>query len=73
MRVSPFAFPGVQIVHPRIFAPVKGGTFSMNKLWDIAIEKGRLCGIRLDGVWMHVGTPEAVREADAFLADLVPA
>ena len=73
MRVSPFAFPGVQIVHPRIFAPVKGGTFSMNKLWDVAIEKGRLFGIRLDGVWMHVGTPEAVREADAFLADLVPA
>src|SRR5262249_15382345 len=73
MRVSPFAFPGVQIVHPRIFAPAKGGTFSMNKLWDIAIEKGRLYGIRLDGVWMHVGTPEAVREADAFLADLVPA
>ena len=73
MRVSPFAFPGVQIVHPRIFAAAKGGTFSMNKLWDVAIEKGRLYGIRLDGVWMHVGTPEAVREADAFLADLVPA
>jgi MurNAc alpha-1-phosphate uridylyltransferase len=72
-RLSPFAYPGVQIVHPRIFEPVKGGSFSMNKLWDIAIEKGRLYGIRLDGVWMHVGTPEALREADAFLADLVPA
>jgi MurNAc alpha-1-phosphate uridylyltransferase len=45
----------------------------MNKLWDIAIAKGRLYGIRLDGVWMHVGTPEAVKESDAFLADLVPA
>jgi MurNAc alpha-1-phosphate uridylyltransferase len=73
MRVSPFAYPGVQIVHPRIFAPAKAAVFSMNKLWDVAIEKGRLYGIRLDGVWMHVGTPEAVREADAFLADLVPA
>jgi MurNAc alpha-1-phosphate uridylyltransferase len=73
MRVSPFAYPGVQIVHPRIFAPAPSGAFSMNKLWDIAIEKGRLFGIRLDGVWTHVGTPDAVREADAFLADLVPA
>jgi len=73
MRVSPFAYPGVQIVHPRIFAPAKAAVFSMNKLWDVAIEGGRLYGIRLDGVWMHVGTPEAVREADAFLADLVPA
>jgi MurNAc alpha-1-phosphate uridylyltransferase len=72
-RLSPFAYPGVQIVHPRLFDHAKPGSFSMNRLWDIAIEKGRLYGIRLDGVWMHVGTPDAVHEADAFLADLVPA
>jgi MurNAc alpha-1-phosphate uridylyltransferase len=70
-RLSPFAYPGVQIVHPRIFAPAKPGNFSMNVLWDIAIGSGRLYGIRLDGVWMHVGTPEAVEEAERFLADLV--
>jgi MurNAc alpha-1-phosphate uridylyltransferase len=72
-RVSPFAYPGVQIVHPRIFEGAPQGSFSMNVLWNVAIEKERLFGIRLDGVWMHVGTPEAVKEADAFLADLVPA
>ena len=72
-RVSPFAYPGVQIVHPRIFENAPKGSFSMNVLWNVAIEKERLFGIRLDGVWMHVGTPEAVKEADAFLADLVPA
>lgn len=71
--VSPFAYPGVQIVHPRMFGASPRSPFSMNKLWDLAIEKGRLYGIRLEGVWMHVGTPEAVREANAFLADLVPA
>jgi MurNAc alpha-1-phosphate uridylyltransferase len=71
-RVSPFAYPGVQIVHPRIFDGAPHGAFSMNVLWNIAIEKQRLFGIRLDGVWMHVGTPEAVKEADEFLADLVP-
>jgi len=72
-RLSPFAYPGVQIVHPRLFDAAKETSFSTNRMWDIAIEKGRLYGIRLDGVWMHVGTPEAVREAEAFLADLVPA
>ncbi len=72
-RLSPFAYPGVQIVHPRIFASVKGGAFSMNRLWDEAIERGKLFGIRLDGVWIHVGTPEAVAEANAYLADLAPA
>jgi len=72
-RVSPYAYPGVQIVHPRIFEAAKGSSFSMNRLWDVSIENGRLYGIRLDGVWIHVGTPDAVREADEFLSDLVPA
>jgi N-acetyl-alpha-D-muramate 1-phosphate uridylyltransferase len=72
-RVSPFAYPGVQIVHPRIFDDAPQGAFSMNLLWDRAIEKGRLYGMRLDGVWMHVGTADAVKEAEDFLADLAPA
>lgn len=72
-RVSPFAFPGVQIVHPRLFAGAPSGRFSTNLLWDRAIERERLFGLRLDGVWMHVGTPEALREAEEFLADLTPA
>jgi MurNAc alpha-1-phosphate uridylyltransferase len=71
-RMSPFAFPGVQIVHPRLFADAPKGAFSTNVVWDRAIEKNRLYGIRLDGVWMHVGTPEALVEAEDFLADLHP-
>jgi len=69
-RLSPFAYPGVQIVHPRLFDSAPAGVFSTNRVWDVAIAAGRLYGIRLDGVWIHVGTPEAVAEADAFLADL---
>ena len=72
-RVSPFAYPGVQIVHPRMFANPPAGGFSTNVLWDRAIEQERLYGIRLDGVWIHVGTPQAVDEANEFLADLAPA
>ena len=72
-RLSPFAFPGVQIVHPRFFEGCAAGDFSINPLWDRAIERGRLFGMRLDGVWMHVGTPEALTEAEGFLADILPA
>jgi MurNAc alpha-1-phosphate uridylyltransferase len=36
-------------------------------LWDRAREAGRLYGVRLDGIWMHVGTPEAVAEAEEQL------
>jgi MurNAc alpha-1-phosphate uridylyltransferase len=72
MKLAPFVWTGLQIVHPRLFdgAP-KGGRFSINPLWDKAIERERLFGIRLDGVWIHVGTPEGLRDAEAFMTDLV--
>ncbi|HEY6578145.1 MAG TPA: nucleotidyltransferase family protein [Rhizomicrobium sp.] len=72
-QLSPFAYPGVQIVHPRLFDGARPGAFSINPLWDQAIDRGRLFGVRLDGVWMHVGTPEALARSEAFLADLLPA
>ena len=67
---SPFAYPGVQIVHPRLFADPPEGAFSTNLMWNRAIAKGRLFGVRLDGVWIHVGTPEARAEAEDYLARL---
>ena len=30
--------------------------------------EGRLHGLRLEGVWMHVGTPEAIKQAEAAIA-----
>jgi MurNAc alpha-1-phosphate uridylyltransferase len=66
-RVAPFAWPGVQIIHPRLIERGAGEVFSTNLLWDIAIEEGRLFGIRLDGKWMHIGTPDARDEAEAFV------
>jgi MurNAc alpha-1-phosphate uridylyltransferase len=40
----------------------------LTRLFDLAASAGRLFGLRLDGVWMHVGTPEAVAAAEAALA-----
>ncbi len=68
-RLSPFAFPGVQIAHPRLFDRAPSGGFSTNRVWDQAIAHGRLFGVRLDGVWIHVGTPDAVKQAEDFLAE----
>ncbi|OYW56518.1 MAG: mannose-1-phosphate guanylyltransferase [Hyphomicrobium sp. 32-62-53] len=66
-RETPFVFAGVSIAHPRMFADAPKGAFSLNKVWDRAIADKRLYGTRLDGVWMHVGTPEALAEAEARL------
>jgi len=66
-QMVPFVFTGVSIAHPRMFVDVPEGRFSLNKLWDEAIDKGRLFGIRLEGLWMHVGTPEALTEAERWI------
>lgn len=66
-REAPFVFAGVSIAHPRMFTNAPKGAFSLNKLWDRAIADKRLYGTRLDGVWMHVGTPEALADAEARL------
>ena len=64
---KPYAYPGVQIVHPRLFDGAPRGVFSTNVMWDRAIAAHRLFGTVLDGVWIHVGTPEARDEAEAYL------
>jgi MurNAc alpha-1-phosphate uridylyltransferase len=68
--VAPFAWTGVQIVHPRLFAGCPDGPFSLNLLFDRAIAEGRLFGLRHDGIWMHVGTPEGRAAAEEVLRDL---
>ncbi len=64
-EMAPFAFTGVSIAHPRAFKDAPAGAFSLNELWSRAIETQRLFGVRLDGIWMHIGTPEAVTAAEA--------
>lgn len=70
---QPYAYPGVQIVHPRLFDGAPDGAFSTNIVWNMAIANRRLRGMVLDGVWIHVGTPHARDEAEAYLAALSPA
>jgi MurNAc alpha-1-phosphate uridylyltransferase len=67
-QVVPFVYAGAAIMSPRIFADAPKGEFSLTKMFDAANEQERLFGLRLDGVWMHVGTPDAVNAAEeAFL------
>ncbi len=69
-QIAPFLFAGIQILHPRIFEAVPKGAFSLNLLYDRAAEAERLWGIRHDGEWFHVGTPEALGEVEDALHHL---
>jgi N-acetyl-alpha-D-muramate 1-phosphate uridylyltransferase len=66
-EVVPFVYAGAAILTPAFFAGAPKGVFSMSPLFDRAAEAGRLCGLRLEGVWMHVGTPEAVHAAEKVI------
>jgi len=68
-EVVPFVYAGVAILSPAIFMDAPSGEFALTRLFDRAGERERLFGLRLDGLWMHVGTPDAVQAAEqAFLA-----
>jgi N-acetyl-alpha-D-muramate 1-phosphate uridylyltransferase len=69
-EVVPFVYAGAAVLSPELFADAPAGAFSLTRLFDAATEKGRLFGLRLEGVWMHVGTPEAVAAAEAALQKL---
>jgi MurNAc alpha-1-phosphate uridylyltransferase len=67
-EIVPFAFTGVSIAHPRLFKASPEGAFSLNLVWNQAIAAKRAFGMRMEGVWMHVGTPEALEQAEQCLS-----
>lgn len=67
LQVVPFVYAGAAIMSPSIFSSAPKGEFSLTKIFDEVNERERLFGLRLDGLWMHVGTPDAVRAAEQAL------
>jgi MurNAc alpha-1-phosphate uridylyltransferase len=65
--VVPFVYAGAAILSPTLFRNAPAGAFPLTAVWERAAEAGRLYGLRLEGVWMHVGTPEAVTAAEAAI------
>ena len=55
------------MVHSRIFDGVEEELFSMNILFDKSQRAGRLYGHILEGLWVHVGTPESIKVAEDLL------
>jgi MurNAc alpha-1-phosphate uridylyltransferase len=68
-EIAPFVYAGAAILTSGFFAPARTGPSSMSPLFDCAIAAERLYGVRLEGLWMHVGTPEAVKAAEAALSE----
>ena len=65
--VAPFVYAGVGIIKSSLFADAPEGPFRLAPTFFEAAKRGRLFGHRLDGQWLHVGTPEAIEQAEATI------
>jgi len=59
---------GPRIVHPRLFDGFHAGKKSFLELFIKAEDKGTLYGLHHEGEWFHIGTPEALEEANKIFA-----
>jgi MurNAc alpha-1-phosphate uridylyltransferase len=66
--VAPFVFAGVTLCDRRLFEGAPTGAFSQLRQWNAAEARGRLYGMRHDGEFFHVGTPQALAETRAWFA-----
>ena len=70
-QVVPFVYAGAAIMQPELFAGAPAGPFELQTIFAKAEEAGRLFGLRLEGVWMHVGTPDAIAAAEDAIFESV--
>jgi MurNAc alpha-1-phosphate uridylyltransferase len=66
-EVAPFVYAGAAILSPALFADPPPHEFPLTEMFDRAGEAGRLYGLRLEGLWMHVGSPDAIAMAEAAI------
>ncbi len=62
--VAPFVYTGVGILKPELFADAPDEVFRLAPYFHAAAARGRLYGVRLDGLWLHVGRPETIAQAE---------
>lgn len=66
--VAPFVYSGVGLLKSELFANESRDVFGLGPILFSLASRGRLRGVRLDGLWLHVGTPEAIDEAKRAVA-----
>lgn len=69
-ETAPFVFGGVLLINPALYEDTPEGAWSNRVVFRKAAAAGRLYGLVIDGHWMHVGTPEAIIEAEEKLVAL---
>ncbi len=66
-EVAPFLFAGIEIMSRGMLQDAPEGPFSLNQLWNRAIEADRIEALIHDGEWFHVGTPQGLAATEERL------
>jgi MurNAc alpha-1-phosphate uridylyltransferase len=66
-ETAAFVYAGAAILAPALFNDAPAGEFPLTALFDRAARAGRLRGLPLDGLWMHIGTPDAIAAAESAI------
>lgn len=64
---APWAFGGVRIIKPQLYDDAAVRKFSAKEIWRPLFAAGRIYGQALDDFWLHVGDPDAVKDAETWL------
>jgi MurNAc alpha-1-phosphate uridylyltransferase len=67
---APVIYAGVALMGKSLFADTPDGAFSLNRLFEAALERESLKGVVLDAPWFHVGDPEALAAAEQALTGI---
>ena len=67
-EVSAFVYAGVGIIKASLFEEAQEDVFRLAPYFFRAAQAGRLFGVRLNGQWLHVGSPGAIEEAERAYA-----
>lgn len=62
--VAPYVYPGISLLHPRLFEGQKIHPFSVVSLFHKAEKQSRLYGIIHNGIWGDMGTPQGLKEVE---------
>lgn len=60
-------YSGLQIMKPGVVKAVQDTVFSLNKVWNILLENGRVFGASYPGQWCDVGQPSGITLAESML------
>lgn len=62
-----YEFTGIQIIKRNLFDTYTVKPFSIRHIWQTVFDNHRMGGIEFSGKWLHIGTPQAVQDAENYL------